>query len=594
MSRRQRITERRVCTLEQWRHAKVRVEAGESKRSVAASLGMHEATLRKRLKRTSPAKSLGRYSLTFTPEMESELCEHIKKVNGMFYGLTTQKIREIAYTFAEINGLDHRFNKEKKMAGTEWLRLFMRRHPELSLRTPTSTSVARAIGFNKPQCDRYFQNLASLLDTYKFPAHAIYNMDETGISTVPNKPPKVISTKGKRCVNKISGAERGINVTLVNAVNAAGNFIPPAFIFPRKRMKAELLDGAPPSSIGMVSDTSYINSALFLDWLTHFRDHAKPSKDNPVLLILDNHTSHCTLEAVNFFRENHIHALTIPPHSSHKTQPLDRCIHNSLKIYYAAECEKWMRNHAGRLVTVYKIAQILTPAYLKAATPANAIQSFKISGIQPFNPDIFSEEDFLASAVTERPLADSRDEQVLRPADDPEPSSEQPMNDRNTGLETVLAEIRLTCQAERHLEEQGPERSPELEVLGLAPNDGAEEVGVDNGDCGIVEIQQNENVTKIETFQQNKQQPKSKQIALHRNENALSSPSQNSCVTKELSGEYLLVNESIVTERAPTPLACIQLSVNETSRVSLASVAPLPRAEVLSRSKNRKRGKSDT
>ena len=59
-----------------------------------------------------------------------------------FCGLTNKKIREVAYDFAEKNGLAYRFNKEKKMAGTEWLR------PDLSLRAPTSTSVARAIRFN--------------------------------------------------------------------------------------------------------------------------------------------------------------------------------------------------------------------------------------------------------------------------------------------------------------------------------------------------------------------------------------------------------------------------------------------------------------
>ncbi|KAK9885682.1 hypothetical protein WA026_012446 [Henosepilachna vigintioctopunctata] len=52
-------------------------------------------------------------------------------------------------------------------------------------------------------------------------------------------------------------------------------------------------------------------------------------------------------------------------------------------------CEKWIRNHPGRVKTVYRIAQIMAPAYLKAAVPANAIQSFKITDIQPLNPDIF-------------------------------------------------------------------------------------------------------------------------------------------------------------------------------------------------------------
>lgn len=139
-------------------------------------------------------------------------------------------------------------------------------------------------------------------------------MDETGISTVPNNPPKVISTKGKRCVNNISSPEREINVTLITIINAAGNFFPPAFTFSRKRMKAELLDETPPCSTGMVSDTSHMNRNLFLDWLLHFKNPAKLSRENPVLLILDNHASDSTLGAVKFFCENHIHALTTPPH----------------------------------------------------------------------------------------------------------------------------------------------------------------------------------------------------------------------------------------------------------------------------------------
>lgn len=408
------------------------------------------------------------------------------------------------------------------MAGTEWLRLFMKRHPELSLRAPTSTSVARAVGFNKPQCLRYFENLAKLLDTYDFPPHAIYNMDETGISTVPNKSPKVISTKGKRCVNKISSAERGINVTLVNA---AGNFIPPAFIFPRKRMKPELLDGAPPSSIGMVSDTSYMNSALFLDWLSHFKDHARPSKDNPVLLILDNHTTHCTLEAVNFFRANHIHALTIPPHSSHKTQPLDRCIHNSLKIFYASECEKWMRNHPGRVITVHQIAQILTPAYLKATAPANVIQSFKVSGIQPFNPDVFGEEDFLPSAVTERPLSGTRDNENFQPVHSPVQN---------------------------------------IDVEGNTTSAATEVVDVNNGD------QADETVKQLQT--------------------------DNLDIEKSIQEENNDIetanSHNVLRERTPPSFACTENKEMKSLHVPLADVAPLPQAEVLSRS-NRKRAKSN-
>lgn len=63
----------------------------------------------------------------------------------------------------------------------------------------------------------------------------MYNMDESGFSTVPNKAPKVISIQGKRFFNKISSAERGIDVTVVCAMSASGNYVPLAIIFPAWR-----------------------------------------------------------------------------------------------------------------------------------------------------------------------------------------------------------------------------------------------------------------------------------------------------------------------------------------------------------------------
>jgi hypothetical protein len=35
-------------------------------------------------------------------------------------------------------------------------------------------------------------------------------------------------------------------------------------------------------------------------WLKHFKYYVQPNDDVPVLLILDNHMSHCSLEAVTF------------------------------------------------------------------------------------------------------------------------------------------------------------------------------------------------------------------------------------------------------------------------------------------------------
>jgi hypothetical protein len=81
--------------------------------------------------------------------------------------LTTTDIRRIAYDLAENNHIIHPFNNEKRMAGKKWFYGFMRCHPELSVRQPESTSIARAKGFNKKQVQQFFDILEQLVDKYK-------------------------------------------------------------------------------------------------------------------------------------------------------------------------------------------------------------------------------------------------------------------------------------------------------------------------------------------------------------------------------------------------------------------------------------------
>lgn len=120
----------------------------------------------------------------------------------------------------------------------------------------------------------------------------MYNVDETGITTVQSKIARVITLKGKKQVGAVTAAERGALVTVVTCMNAAGGFVPPLFVFPRKNMKAELLDGAPAGSIAKCHPSGWIQSHIFTRWVQHFISHIKPSKEDPVLLILDGHYSH--------------------------------------------------------------------------------------------------------------------------------------------------------------------------------------------------------------------------------------------------------------------------------------------------------------
>jgi hypothetical protein len=78
----------------------------------------------------------------------------------------------------------------------------------------------------------------------------------------------------------------------------------------------------------------------------------KPCKEDPALPILGNHESHLSIVAINVTKENGIIILTLPPHTSHKVQPLDRTAFGPYKAYYNACLNDWMLSNPGKPVTI--------------------------------------------------------------------------------------------------------------------------------------------------------------------------------------------------------------------------------------------------
>ncbi|XP_018570759.1 uncharacterized protein LOC108910590 [Anoplophora glabripennis] len=143
-------------------------------------------------------------------------------------------------------------------------------------------------------------------------------------------------------------------------------------------MQPAYMKNAPSDFVGVAHESGWMTSDNFIKYLEHFIRYTRPSEDSRILLLMDNNASHLTLEAVNLCRENFITLVGFPPHTSHRLQPLDVSLYGPLK-------------------TVYSRAK----AYLKVASVANAKSGFRATGIEPFDPDIFTALDFVTAKTTE-------------------------------------------------------------------------------------------------------------------------------------------------------------------------------------------------
>ncbi|XP_072379870.1 uncharacterized protein [Diabrotica undecimpunctata] len=254
-------------------------------------------------------------------DLEDMLVRYILEMEAKFHGLTRKDLRRMASVLASRNNIKHPFGGNP--AGRAWLRLFLQLHKELSVRRPTITSYSRARGFNKENVTSFFNVLEKEYDKRFYPPECIFNVDDTGLTVVQNKIAQVVGRKGKRQIASLTSAERGSLITILISMSAAVQFIPPMMIFPNKNINQQLMKGAPPGSIMAVHSSGWIQSNIFTIWF-HI-DTVKPTEKSPVLLIRDGHYSHTrNIEVIDLARDNHVTIIVLPPHCTHKLQPLDK------------------------------------------------------------------------------------------------------------------------------------------------------------------------------------------------------------------------------------------------------------------------------
>lgn len=134
--------------------------------------------------------------------------------------------------------------------------------------------------------------------------------------TTVQVPNRVITRRGVKNLGKMTSAERGTLVTVAVAVSAVGNMVLPFFVFPRVHYKSNFVRGSLIGCDGDTNPSGWMKKHNFIKYAKHFVKHVKSSKEKPVLLLLDNHESHLSIEALDYFKTNGVTVLVVPPQAT--------------------------------------------------------------------------------------------------------------------------------------------------------------------------------------------------------------------------------------------------------------------------------------
>ena len=314
-----------------------------------------------------------------TDAEEAELVNFIVECAKLGYARSRKDVLALVQEVVRSKG------KEAVVTGG-WWESFKGRHPNITLHSAESLTYARAVASDPAILDRYYDLLERTLienDLIDKPCQ-IYNCDETGMPLAP-KPVKVVTTMNDKHPYSTVAGDKG-QITVLMCCSAGGYPIPPFVIFDRKFIKPELTDGEVPGKMYGTSTNGWIDAELFALWFQHhFLLCAPPLR--PLLLLLDGHSSHYQPSFIQKAAEEEVIVFCLPPHTMHRTQPLDNGCFGPLKRAWREECQSYCAKNPGRVVTRLQFSQIFGRTWKKAITMENLVSGFHFCGVYPFNRD---------------------------------------------------------------------------------------------------------------------------------------------------------------------------------------------------------------
>lgn len=273
-----------------------------------------------------------------------------------------------------------------------WVENFAKSHDEIKALKSQDLEEARATAGCKQNLDDWFQRMSAEVHPESFPPALVFNMDETMVNVNGKKLTVYVPRDTQKGLTLSQPAAALVHMSLALCISADGRKAPPLIILPLQNFPIDLhLLAEETDYVWAGQANGWMTTAIFEEWVEkvfvphvqHVRQTKQLSPSAKALLFLDSHESRKSLKAIELLQQANVVAVTLPAHTSHIMQPLDRGVHGYLK--------QWLVAHKRRVYnTDLPTQRFLTLALLRdaiyhAANPTTIKEAFRQTGLCPWN-----------------------------------------------------------------------------------------------------------------------------------------------------------------------------------------------------------------
>lgn len=332
--------------------------------------------------RNNNVRAPGRQCIS-TKEEEISFVNHAIEMCKYGFPITLFDLRCIVKSYLDKKGVQiPQFSNN--LPGRTWAQLFLKRHKkDLSQRLCSNIKRVRA-AVNEDTIKTYFDHPKAEIDG--IPPHLIYNYDETNLVDDPGKK-KVLTKRGTKYLEAIKNSTKAA-FSLMLCGNAAGQILSPYVNYKSEHLWTTWTEGGPPNTRYNRSKSGWFDANSFEDWF--FSIILPVLRKESGKKIGDNLSSHLSYDVIQACEQHNIAFVSLPPNSTHLTQPLDVAYFRPLKLHWRKILDQWKSTREGQtLPTIPKqrFPHLLNQLWQKILIKSedNLKAGFLKTGIYPVN-----------------------------------------------------------------------------------------------------------------------------------------------------------------------------------------------------------------